>query len=86
MKAQEFRKLIREEVRKVLKENDELFLDAVFDTMNDQMRAGEINQREFQIMKDFLDKNESTIVANYSKLGQDGIEDAIDYIVQQTKK
>ena len=84
MKVSEFRKLIREEVRKVLKENDEVFLDAVYDTMNDQMRAGEIDQKDFKTMKAFLDKNESTIVANYSKFGQDGIEDAIDYIVQQT--
>ena len=84
MNVLEFRKLIREEVRRVIKENDEVFLDAVYDTMNDQMRAGEINQREFKLMKDFLDKNESTIVANYSKFGQDGIEDAVDYIVQQT--
>jgi hypothetical protein len=86
MKMSEFRKLIREEVRKVMKENDEAFLDAVFDTINDQMRAHEISQSDFKIMKAFLEKNESKISQLFSKNSEDGVEQAVDYIIQQTQR
>lgn len=84
MKKSEFRNLIREEIQKVLKENNEPFLDAVFDTMNDQMRAHEITEDEFEAMKDFLDNNELKISNMFSTKGQDGIEQAVDFIRQQT--
>ena len=86
MKITEFRKLIREEVRKVLKENNEEFLDAVFNTINDELRTNMISKKDFEKMKAYLETEEDEIVSKFLGNGEDDVEQAVDFIRQQALK
>lgn len=86
MKTSELRKLIREEVRKVLKENNEEFLDAVFDTINDELRTNMISKKDFEKMKAYLETEEDEIVSKFLRNGEDDVEQAVDFIRQQALK
>jgi hypothetical protein len=55
---------------KVLNENEneydnEMFLDAVFDILNDQMRLGEITAKDFKAAKKYLEKHEIELFQQY---------------------
>ena len=57
---------------KTLNENEnkydnEMFLDAVFDILNDQMRLGEISGKDFKAAKKYLEKHEIELFQQYIK-------------------
>ena len=42
---------------KLLKENSEFFLDAIFDSANDSLRSGDIDDGIFNTVKDYIDSH-----------------------------
>lgn len=66
----------------ILKENTDLFLDAVFNDINDQMRLGHISEEDFDLIKSYLDSHEIEIKA-FENGEQSGVEKAVDYLMSK---
>jgi hypothetical protein len=69
----------------LLKEDADLFLDAVFDHINDEMRLGHISEEDFIAAKNYLDSNEMEI-AGFDNGEQSGVEKAVDYLMSKLKE
>ena len=80
MKVSQLRQLIREEVDRVLNEDDRAFPRAVFNQINDAFEANKISEKLYRVMAMYLMANEKTITRLYSSKGEEGAKQAFDYI------
>ena len=62
---------------KLLKENSEFFLDAIFDSANDSLRSGDIDDGIFNTVKDYIDSHEEELLSYQDQNPQDIADDLI---------
>ena len=69
----------------VKEEIDDLFLDAVFDTLNDRMRLGEITRGVFKTAKKYLDEHEIEISLKNENEPEDVADEIIATVETESK-
>lgn len=68
---------------RILNENvNNLFLDAIFDHVNDELRSGNIEEDDFNVIKNYIDSHEEELSQHQDKEPGDVADDLITKATQ----